>query len=98
MKALYGIFIILWANKQMKRFNIEPTKLIPELRHHTYQEYLSNLSLLLLLYRCQRGEMIFLYQLTHQYFNIDVSRLFEYQSSITRGHRYKIYMHVKCFC
>jgi len=68
------------------------TKLIPDLRHLTYQERLCKLSLPLLYYRCQRGEMIFLYQLTHQYFNIDVSGLFEYQStSSTRGHRYKTY-------
>ena len=41
------------------------TKLIPELRDLTYQERLYMLSLPSLFYRRQRGEMIFLYQLTH---------------------------------
>ena len=67
-------------------------RLIPDLRHLTYQERLSKLSLPSLYFRRQRGEMIFLYQITHQYFNVDVSGLFEYQSaSSTRGHGYKIY-------
>jgi len=70
------------------------TKLIPDLRHLTYQEHLSKLSLPSLYYRHQRGEMIFLYQLTHQYFNIDVSGLFEHQPASSRGHRYKSINHM----
>ena len=67
------------------------TKIIPELRHHSYQEHLQKLSLLSLVHRRLREEMVFLYQLTHQYFNIDITILFQYQSSITRGLCYKIY-------
>ena len=62
------------------------TKIIPELRHHSYQEHLQKLSLPSLVHRRLREEMVFLYQLTHQYFNIDIIILFQYQSSITRGH------------
>ena len=40
------------------------TKLIPELRHDSYQERLSKLSLPSLVYRRQRGDLIFLYQLS----------------------------------
>ena len=43
--------------------------------------------------------MIFLYQLTHQYFSIDITSLLQYQSSTTRGHCYKIYKpHAQTFC
>ena len=35
--------------------------------------------------------MIFLYQLTHQYFNIDVTNILQHQSFITRVHCYKIF-------
>ena len=51
------------------------TKLIPELKHTLAQECLSKLHIPSLVYRHQRGEMILLYQLTYQYFNIGVSSL-----------------------
>ena len=75
------------------------TKLIPELRHDSYQERLSKLSLPSLVYRRQRGDLIFLYQLINQHFNIDINDLFRYQTYITtRDHNYKIYKpHAKCF-
>ena len=76
------------------------TKLIPELKHDCYQEHLSKLSLPSLAYRRQRGDMIFLYQLINQCFNVDVTDLLKYQTyTTTRGHNYKIYKpHAKCFC
>ena len=68
------------------------TKLIPELKHDSYQERLFKLSLPSLTYRCQRGDMIFLYQLINQCFNVDITDLVKYQTySTTRGHNYKIY-------
>jgi len=83
----------------IEKIQLRATKLILELRDLTYQERLYMLSLPSLFYRRQRGEMIFLYHLTHHYFNIDVRSLFKYQSSSTRGHRFKIYKpHAKCFC
>ena len=76
------------------------TKLIPELRHDSYQERLSKLSLPSLVYRRQRGDLIFLYQLINQHFNIDINDFFRYQTyTTTRGHNYKIYKpHAKRFC
>jgi len=92
-------FLLYYGPTSNWKIQLRATKLIPELRDLTYQEHLYMLSLPSLFYRCQRGEMIFLYQLTHHYFNINVSSLFEYQSSSTRGHRFKIYKpHAKCFC
>ena len=68
------------------------TKLIPELKYDSYQDRLYKLSLPSLVYRRQRGDMIFLYQLTNQHFNINVNNFFKYQTSnVTRGHQYKIY-------
>ena len=76
------------------------TKLIPELRHDSYQERLSKLSLPSLVYRHQRGDLILLYQLINQHFNIDINDFFRYQTyTTTRGHNYKIYKpHAKRFC
>jgi len=78
---IWGPYYIM-DQQAIEKIQCRVTKLIPELRHLTYQECLCKLSLPLLFYRRQRGEMIFLYQLTHQYFNIDVSGLFKYQSSL----------------
>ena len=62
------------------------TKLIPELTS-SYQERLSKLSLPSLVYRRQRGDLIFLYQLINQHFNIDINDFFRYQTyTTTRGH------------
>ena len=69
----------------IERFQHRATKIIPELRHYPYQECLQRLSLPSLVHRRLRGDMIFLYQLTHQYFNVDITSLLQYQSSITRG-------------
>ena len=59
----------------VERVQRRATKIIPELRHYPYQERLQRLTLPLLVHRRLRGDMIFLYQLTHQYFNIDITRL-----------------------
>ena len=65
------------------------TKLIPELKYDSYQDRLYKLSLPSLVYRRQRGDMIFLYQLSNQHF---INNFFQYQTSnVTRGHQYKIY-------
>ena len=92
MVTSFGAHITYVINKQaIEKVQHRATKIIPELRHYSYQERLQKLSLPSLVYRRQRGEMIFLYQLTHQYFNIDITNLLQYQSFITREHCYKIY-------
>jgi len=96
---------IIWGphytmdQQAIKKIQRRATKLIPELRDLNYQERLNKLSLPSLFYRRQRGEMIFLYQLTHHYFNIDVNSLFKFQLFSTRGHKFKIYKpHATCLC
>ena len=64
---------IIWGpyyitdQRAIKKIQRRATKLIPELRQYTYQEQLHKLSLPSLAYRRQRGDMILLYQLIHQY-------------------------------
>ena len=83
----------------IEKFQCRATKIIPELSHYSYQECLQTLSLPSLVYRWQKEEMIFLYQITHQYFNINVTNLLLYQSSVTKGDCYKIYKpHAQTFC
>ena len=73
----------------IEKIQHKATKLIPELRHDSYQERLSKLSLPSLVYRRQRGDLISLYQLINQHFNIDINDFFRYQ-------KYK--PHAKRFC
>ena len=97
MKISFGVLFMSWTMQQaIEKVQHRATKIIPELRHYSYQERLQRLSLPSLVHRRLRGEMIFLYQLTHQYFSIDITSLLQYQSSITRGHCYKIYKPCTC--
>ena len=95
----YGNIIWYVIDKQaIEKVQRRTTKIIPELRHYSYQKRLQKLSLPSLVYRRQRGEMIFLHQLNHQYFNVDITNFLQYQSFITRGHCYKIYkLHAQSF-
>ena len=95
---IWGPYYVM-DQQAIERVQRRAIKIIPELRHYSYQECLQRLSLPSLVDRRLRGDMIFLYQLTHQYFNIDITNLLQYQSSITRGHCYKIYKpHAQTFC
>ena len=68
------------------------TRLLPSLRHLTYQQRLSELNLPSLEYRRMRGDMIFMYQIFHHLINIDSDLLFSSPHiSTTRGHNYKLY-------
>ena len=99
MGILFGVPTML-DQQAIEKIQCRATKLIPELKHDSYQDCLSKLSLPSLAYRRQRGDMIFLYQLINQCFNVDITDLFTYQTySTTRGHNYKIYKpHAKHFC
>ena len=77
---IWGPFYVM-DQQAIEKVQHRATKIIPELRHYSYQERLQRLSLPSLVHRRLRGEMIFLYQLTHQYFNIDITSLLQYQSS-----------------
>ena len=72
MEILSGILNSLLHIGPVEK-NHRTTKITPKVEH------LQKLSLspLVYIYREQRGEMIFMYQLTHQYFDIDASSLFD---------------------
>jgi len=66
------------------------TKQIQELRYKTYEERLRVLKLPTLKYRRLRGDLIEMYKLTHNIYNIDSSSLFQFNAT-NRGNNYKIY-------
>ena len=84
---IWGPYYIM-GQKAVEKIQCRAINLISELKYDSYQERLFKLSLPSLVYRRSRGDMIFLYQLTNQYFNIDANDLFKYQPfAITRGHK-----------
>jgi len=62
-------------------------RMVPKLCILSYTEHLHHLNLLSLFYWRRRGDMIFVYQLFHNYFNIDTS-VFYIPATVlyTRGH------------
>ena len=72
---------IIWGphyvidQQAIEKIQRRATKLFSELKHDSYQEHLFKLSLPSLAYRRQRGDMIFLYQLINQCFNVDITDL-----------------------
>ena len=52
------------------------TKLVPFLREKSYIDRLTSMNLPSLLYRHRRGDLIFLFKLLHDYFNLDHSNFF----------------------
>ena len=66
------------------------TKQIQELRYKTYEETLRVLKLPTLKYRRLRGDLIEMYKLTHNIYNIDSSSLFQFNAT-NRGNNYIIY-------
>ena len=71
---IWGPYYVM-DQQAIEKVQHRATKIILELRHCSYQECLQMLSLSLF-HGQLRGEIIFLYQLTHQYFNIDITSLF----------------------
>ena len=92
------IFPVLFIAENLPPWQCAMASLQTTIRQN--QERLSKLSLPSLVYRRQRGDLIFLYQLINQHFNIDINDFFRYQTyTTTRGHNYKIYKpHAKRFC
>ena len=54
-------------------------------------EHLHSLNLPSLHYRRTRGDMIILYRMLHDNFNVDVSQFFILPTSVIRGHNLKIF-------
>jgi len=69
------------------------TRLIPSIRENTYSERLSFLDLPSMNYRQNRGDLILMYKIIHNYFNSDFSTSITFSTSATRGHQFKIFKH-----
>ena len=87
--------------KSLEKVQRRATKMLPELYNLTYAERLRHLKLPSLYYRRRRGDMIFVYQLFHNFFNINMSprQPFFIPATITttRGHNYKLFKsHTHC--
>ena len=84
--------------KSLEKVQRRATKMLPELYNLTYAERLRHLKLPSLYYRRRRGDMIFVYQLFHNFFNIDTSVFFIPATvTTTRGHNYKLFKsHTRC--
>ena len=68
------------------------TKLIPEIRHLSYQDRLKNLKMYSLQYRRIRGDMIEVYKLMNGLVNSDPAAFFtSAPHEATRGHHQKLY-------
>ena len=67
------------------------TKLVPSIRHLSYEERLQHLGLPSLKYRRFHGDMIMTYNLLHGHLDIDESLFFTRSWNTTRGHIYKLF-------
>jgi len=66
--------------------------MIHDLENYTYNERLNALNLPSLKYRRLHGDMILIYQLPHNHFNVDTSDLITTATlSTTRGHDHKLF-------
>ena len=75
----------------IERVQRRATKLVPELKHLSYQERLRCLKLPSLYHRRRRGDMITIFQILSGGVNIQPDRFFEPAvSTITRGHGLKL--------
>ena len=75
----------------IERVQRRATKLVPRIKHYTYEERLRELHLPSLLHRRRRGDMIFAYKLVTGRLNINKDDFFRISHLTTRGHKQKIY-------
>ena len=66
------------------------TKMVPNLKHYSYQERLQKLNLPTLSYRRKRGDMIETYKYLNELYNTDHKWLHMDNTSSTRGHSKKL--------
>ena len=77
--------------KSIEKIQRRATKLVPELKHLTYEERLRELQLPSLKHRRRRGDMIYAYKLITGQMNINKEDFLEISQLTTRGHHFKIY-------
>ena len=77
----------------LERIQMRATKLVPELRHLTYNEHLRRLDLTTLEKRRLRGDLIETYKILSGKESIDIAKFFTLNDSLhnLRGHRYKLF-------
>ena len=66
------------------------TKLIPELRHKTYEERLAELNLFSLETRRLRGQLIEVFKILRGFDDVDYRSMFQLSEGQTRNHGYKL--------
>ena len=85
--------------RKVEKVQRQATHLLPSLHGKSYTERLSILSLPSLLYRRQRGDLIFLYKILNDYFSSDFTNLYTYSTTTTRGHQFKLLnQHSRLLC
>ena len=75
----------------IERVQRRATKLVPRIKHYTYEERLRELHLPSLLHRRRRGDMMFAYKLVTGRLNINKDDFFRISHLTTSGHKQKIY-------
>ena len=86
-----GPFYSLDQDK-IERIQRKATKLVPCIKHLTYQQRLEALVLPSLKYRRLRGGMITVYNIFHHNYDLDVNEFFSSPTyNTTRGHPFKIF-------
>jgi len=100
----YGNFIwgphFILDQQAVERTQSRATRMIQSLKDLHYHDHLYQLNLPSLAYKRRRGDMILMYQLTHNLINIPLSALFTFSSCTscsTRGHDFKLFKpHSRC--
>ena len=97
--AIWGPLFTL-DQRKVEKVQRQATRLLPSLHDKSYTERLSILSLPSLLYRHQRGDLIFLYKILNNYFSSDFTNLYTYSTTTTtRGHQFKLFkQHSRLLC
>ena len=76
--------------QRLERVQARATKLIPELRHKTYEERLAELNLFSLETRRLRGQLIEVFKILRGFDDVDYRSMFQLSEGQTRNHGYKL--------
>ena len=89
--VIWGPFYVLDQNR-IENVQRAATRLVSSIKHLPYEQRLEKLALSSLRYRRQRGDMICVYSLLNNIYDLDYSLFFTLADAIsTRGHPFKIF-------
>ena len=92
MVTLYGPEPTYKIDKDLiEKVQRKATKLVPSIRHLSYEERFQHLGLPSLKYRRFHDDMIMTYNLLHGHLDSDESLFFTRSWNATRGHMYKLF-------